>query len=94
MKLSGKLSKASPRFMTSFQALSNVKWSFFKIHFLALKPPQLAFGRSKPSQILLILSMEKDGVFKKILTPPISLMNIFFVVLNPTIQMVNKKGQF
>ena len=41
---------------------------FLKFIFLALRLPQLTVGRSKPSQILLILSMEKDDVLKKILT--------------------------
>ena len=46
--------------------------------FLAPGPPKLTFIESKRCQFLFILSMEQDGVFQKILTSPISLMNIFF----------------
>ena len=41
-------------------------------------PPKLTFIELKRCQFLFILSMEQDGVFQKILTSPISLMNIFF----------------
>ena len=46
--------------------------------FWAPGPPKLTFIESKRCQFLFILSMEQDGVFQKILTSPISLMNIFF----------------
>ena len=46
--------------------------------FWAPGPPKLTFIESKRCQFLIILSMEQDGVFQKILTSPISLMNIFF----------------
>ena len=45
--------------------------------FLAPGPPKLTFIQSKRYQFLFILSMEQDGVFQKILTSRISLMNIF-----------------
>ena len=40
--------------------------------FWAPGPPKLTFIESKRCQFLFILSMEQDGVFKKILTPRIS----------------------
>ena len=45
--------------------------------FLAPGPPKLTFVESKGCQFLFILSMGQDCVFQKILTSPISLMNIF-----------------
>ena len=45
--------------------------------FWAPGPPKLTFDEYKRCQFLFILSMGQVGVFQKILTSPISLMNIF-----------------
>ena len=45
--------------------------------FLAPGPPKLTFGESIGYQFLFILPIGQDSVFQKILTSPISLMNIF-----------------
>ena len=44
---------------------------------LAFKTPKLTFAGSKRSHILSIISMEKDGVLKKILSLPISKTDTF-----------------
>ena len=46
--------------------------------FLGSRTPKLISIELKRCQFLFILFMEQDGVFQKILTSPISLMNIFF----------------
>ena len=43
--------------------------------------PKFTFDESKRCQFLFILSIGQDGVFQKILTSPISLMNIFWDTL-------------